>query len=111
MPSKVSVHNSKSARENPDFVRKEIQNLLLKRCISETPFIPNIVNPLTVAINKAGKLRLVLDCRHILLHLFKFKCCYEDKKNASELFDKRRFFVYFRFEGFISLHRDFSGSS
>ena len=54
MPSQISLRNNKSARENPKFVRKEIQNLLLKKCISETPFILNIVNPLTVATNKAG---------------------------------------------------------
>ena len=65
MPSQVSLRNKKSARENPEFVRKIIHNLLLKRYTSETPFIPNIVNPLTVAINKAGKLSLVLDFRNI----------------------------------------------
>ena len=85
--------------------------MLLKKYISETPFIPNIVNPLTVAINKAGKLRLVLDCRHIDLHLFKFKCCYEDQIIASELFEKGDFLVYFQLEGFISPNKDFSGVS
>ena len=95
MPSQVSLRNNKSARENPEFVMKEIHNLLLKKCISETPFIPNIVNPLTVAINIAGKLRLVLDCRHINPHLFKFKCCYEDQKIASELFEKGDFLFTF----------------
>ena len=53
MPSQVSLRNNKSVRKNPEFVMKEIHNLLLKKCISETPFIPNIVNPLTVAVKQS----------------------------------------------------------
>ena len=33
----------------------------------------DVVNPLTVALNKAGKPRLVLDCKHINSHLHKSK--------------------------------------
>ena len=45
------------------------------------------VNPLTVAFNKSGKPRLVLDCRHINPHLHKYKFKYEDDKVAREMFD------------------------
>lgn len=48
---------------------------------------PHVVNPLTVAYSRAGKPRLVLDCRHInpCLHLFKVK--FEDIRVAERLFD------------------------
>ncbi|XP_052251470.1 uncharacterized protein LOC127858378 [Dreissena polymorpha] len=75
IPEQVFLKNNKSARENPDFVSKEINSLLQKGVISEVCQQPYAVNPLTVAYNRSGKPRLVLDCRHInpCLHLFKIK--------------------------------------
>ena len=37
---------------------------------------PDIVNPLSVSVQANGKKRLILDLRHINLHIFKqkFKC-------------------------------------
>ena len=64
-PSSVCLRNNKSARENLPFVRSEVQSLLQKGVVSKTDEIPYVVNPLTVAYNKKGKPRLVLDCRHI----------------------------------------------
>ena len=48
--------------------------------------IQHVVNPLTVALNKNGKERLVLDCRHIDPDLFKFKCSFENHPIARQIF-------------------------
>ena len=87
-PDSFHAKNNKSARDNPDFVTKEIKNLVSKQCVSEVTEKPHIVNPLTVAYNKKGKPRLVLDCRYVneKLHLFKFK--YEDMQIARSMFEK-----------------------
>ena len=58
-PQKVYLKNNRSARDNPNFVSEEISNLLRKGVISESKNQPDVVNPLTVAHNKAGKPRLV----------------------------------------------------
>ena len=88
MPPEVVLKNNKSARDNPDFVESEITVLLNQGVISETSTRPSVVNPLTVAYNRSGKPRLVLDCRHInqYLHLFNIK--YEDIHVALNLFDQ-----------------------
>jgi hypothetical protein len=62
IPEKVVLRNKRSARENPVFVKSEINSLLTKEIISEVDEVPYVVNPLTVAYGKSGKPRLVLDC-------------------------------------------------
>ena len=64
-PENVELQNNKSARDHSVFVSQEIEKLVDKRCIAKVPHVPKVVNPLTVAKNKTGKLRLVLDCRHV----------------------------------------------
>jgi len=86
-PEEVFLKNNKSARENPEFVRKEIQALLDKGVVSEVKDKPKVVNPLTVAYNKAGKPRLVLDCRHVNPNLHLFKVKFEDIRVAQEMFE------------------------
>jgi hypothetical protein len=61
------------AEQNSDFVSKEIAKLVSMGCVAECLDIPHVVNPLTVAKNKSGKLRFVLDCRHINVSLFQFQ--------------------------------------
>jgi len=95
IPSGVEITNNKSARSNPDIVSEEIQKLLDKRCVSEVEHAPHVVNPLTVAFNRNGKARLVLDCRHINPHLFKFKCTFEDQSVARKMFTKGDFLFTF----------------
>ena len=94
-PEKVILNNNRSAENNYDFVTKEISKLLAKGCISEVSDVPHVVNPLTVAENKAGKLRLVLDCRHINPALFQFKYKYENADIARVLFEKGDYMVTF----------------
>ena len=55
VPKKAFLNNNKSSRENVDFVETEILKLLNKGCVSEVEEIPTVVNPLTVAFNRAGK--------------------------------------------------------
>ena len=98
-PQKVCLRNNKSARENANFVSEEINNLLQKGVVSECESQPHVVNPLTVAFNKASKPRLVLDCRHINPHLHKFKFKYEDIKTAENMFEKGAFLFTFDLRG------------
>ena len=94
-PPSAHIKNNRSARENVSFVSKEIQSLQQKGVLSESEQKPTVVNPLTVAYNKVGKPRLVLDCRHINEHLHKFRFRYEDIRIAEEMFEKGSFlFTY-----------------
>ena len=60
---------------------------------------PHITNPLTVAVGKKGKLRLVLDGRHVNPNLFKYKCCYEDQSVARQMFSKGDYLFSFDIRG------------
>ncbi|XP_053391340.1 uncharacterized protein LOC128554120, partial [Mercenaria mercenaria] len=99
MPSSVEIRNNKSALDNLEFVSSEIKNMLAKGCISEVQSAPEVVNPLTVAINRVGKPRLVLDCRHINLDLYKYKCRFEDQSVARQIFKKGDFIFSFDIKG------------
>ena len=99
MPPNQKCRNNRSARDNPEFVSKEIKILLAKGCISKVEYTPYVINPLTVAYNKKGKPRLVLDCRNLnkCLHTFKFK--YEDISTARQMFEKGTFLYAFDIRG------------
>ena len=115
VPDVQKSRNNKSARDNPEFVSKEIKNLLKKGCISEVNSLPHVVNPLSVAYNKKGKPRLVLDCRNInkCVHTFKFK--FEDINTARQMFEKGTYMYSFDIKGaynhidIFSSHRTFLG--
>ncbi|MES9879252.1 MAG: hypothetical protein ABW185_00020, partial [Sedimenticola sp.] len=92
-PGSIELSNNKSARDNPEFVESEVKNLLAKSCIRQVGIKPYVVNPLTVAYNRKGKPRLVLDCRHINPSLFKFGFKYEDISVARHVF-KRNEYVF-----------------
>lgn len=59
VPQNTILPNNASARQNPDFVDKEIVKLSVLGCVSRL----DQVNPLTVAFSRFVKPRLVLDCR------------------------------------------------
>ena len=84
-PISIELNNNRSAREESEFVAGEIQKLVERGCVSRISEKPKVVNPLTVARNRNGKPRLVLDCRHINPHLHKFKFRYEDACTAKEM--------------------------
>ena len=87
LPPVKRMQNNKSARENMGFVKEEVCKLLEKGCVKEVTEVPFVTNPLTVAFNRTGKPRLVLDCRHINQYLIQYKYKYEDINTALEMFD------------------------
>lgn len=91
IPVSSDIKNNQSAFQHPHFVMEEISSLLRKVCITEVFEKPHVISPSTVAGNK-DKPRLVLDCRHINPHLYKFKFKYEDYTVAKDTF--RRVFMY-----------------
>ena len=54
---------------------------------------PDIVNPLSVSVQSSGKKRLILDLRHINLHIYKQKFRCEDLHAIKNVFSKD-FFVF-----------------
>ena len=55
---------------------KAIFNLINNKCWEVLDHPPAIVNPFSVSIQSSSKNRLILDLRHVNLHIFKqkFKC-------------------------------------
>ena len=94
LPQKSSLKNNRSALDHPDFVDQEIEKLMLSGVIQVANEIHN-VNPLTVAENSSGKLRLVIDLRDINPCLLLEKYKYEDIKVASAYFKKENFMCVF----------------
>ena len=88
VPEQTELKNNKSARDNTQFVKGEVQKLLAKGCVEKVEIRPSVVNPITVATNKSGKKRLVLDIRHLNKCLAKFKFKYKDVSVARQLFQK-----------------------
>ena len=115
LPDSVYLKNNRSARENPTFVSSEIKSLLEKQCIVKVSEQPYVINPLTVAYNRNGKPRLVLDCRHInhLLCSYKFK--YEDVSVVKQLFKQGDYAFCFDLKSayhhiqLFDLHRTYCG--
>ena len=50
--------------------------LVSNHAVVEVPFVPHVVNPLSVSIQSVGKKRLILDLRHVNQFIWKqkFKC-------------------------------------
>ena len=115
LPDSVELTNDKSARYNAQFLSEEIQKLLVKRCVTEVKEKSTVINPLTVATNKSGKQRLVLDCRHLNKCLAKFKFKYEDVSIARQMSEKGTYLFCFDLRGayhhidIIVSHRTFLG--
>ena len=75
-PCRALFHNNKSALENASFVESAISELVDNHSFIEVPFVPHVVNPLSVSIQSSGKKRLILDLRHVNQSIWKqkFKC-------------------------------------
>ena len=76
-----------------EFVVDAILELLRDNRIEEVFSPPDIVNPLTVSVQSSGKRRLILDLRHINLHIYKQKFRCEDLHTIKNAFSKD-FFVF-----------------
>ena len=91
--------------------------MLTKKCISEVQEAPHVINPITVAYNKKGKPRLVLDYRNINNNLVKFRFKYEDIQTARQLLKKGMYMLSFDIRGAYNhididqIHSSFLGFS
>ncbi|KAK3097019.1 hypothetical protein FSP39_005630 [Pinctada imbricata] len=62
LPPATDIRNNRSALTSGEFVESEIEKLLTLGCIEEVDKSEvHVVNPLTVAENRSGKKRMVLD--------------------------------------------------
>ena len=93
MPTPFYAENNKSALRYPDFVKGAIEKLLDNKFIEEISSPAFCCNPLTVS--DKGKLRLVLDLRHVNTFISVKKFRYEDLKYVAELFEDEDYFVTF----------------
>ena len=48
--------------------------------VSETPFIPDVVSPLSVATSSSGKKSLIFDLRYANRHIYRGKIKFDDWK-------------------------------
>ena len=92
-PPSFYAENNKSSLRNAKFVEKAILDLLNNDFVVELPQRAYCSNPLTVS--EKGKLRLVLDLRHVNQYLKVKSFCYEDLKTLAELIERDDFFVRF----------------
>ncbi len=77
LPPPIFLKNNASAIKHSQFATTAIYELLLKHLVVEVDVPPTVVNPLTVAGSSSGKLRLVLDLRHVNVYLWKEKHVFE----------------------------------
>ena len=94
-PKPILLKNNHSSLANSSFVIGEINLLLKRNCVEQCALTPTVVNPLTVSKSSSGKLRLILDLRHINLHLFKDSVKYQDLDTLSSLVHKNNFLAKF----------------
>lgn len=97
---------------NAEIVEAEIGKLLDLGCIAVCESTPVVVNPLTVAFNKTGKPRLVLDCRHVNQFLCNFKFRLEDNSVARHMFNTGDYLFSFDLKSayhHIEIHPDYRG--
>ena len=93
-PPKLSSNNT-SALKDTYFVSEAISDLLRTKCVEILDHQPDIVNPLSVSVQRSGKKRLILDLRHVNLYVFKRKFRCEDISVAIQIFSKG--FYLFKF--------------
>ena len=93
IPPPFIAKNNQSALKYPVFVDEAIKELLKYGYIEELSEPAYCCNPLTVA--DKGKLRLVLDLRHVNAYINVKKFRYEDLKVVTELFEENDYFVSF----------------
>ena len=93
-PKKVNKNNH-SAMENAGFVSEAVADLLNKGCVALVSGCPEVVNPLSVVVNRSGKKRLILDLHEVNLHVWKDKVKFEDFKVALTYFKKTGFMFKF----------------
>jgi len=94
-PSPVILKSNKSLLAHAEFVSKAILDLVSAGLALEVSSKPNVVNPLSVSKQKSGKLRLILDLRHVNVHIWKEKVSFDDWQTALSYFSKDDFLFSF----------------
>ena len=94
-PDSKVFKNNRSALDNSDFVLQEISELLKSGCIKQVSYTPRNVNPLSVATQRSGKKRLILDLRFINKHIYKQHVKFEDWRVAQQYIQKDGFMINF----------------
>ena len=94
-PPPCKFRNNASARKESDFVTEAVLGLLHDNRVEEFDAGPKIINPLSISVQNTGKKRLILDLRHINLHVFKqkFKC--EGLHTIKDIFSRNCFVFSF----------------
>ena len=95
IPPPFVATNNNSALQESEFVESAISELLSLECITEVFAPPEVINPLSVSIQKSGKKRLILDLRHVNQYLFKSKFRCEDVSIAREVLNPGDFMFSF----------------
>ena len=91
----MHCRNNKSVFVHEKFVDDAISELVESGCAKLVPFKPYIVNPLSVALNKSVKPRLILDLSILNKNVRKDKFKFEDWKIAIQYFAKDQFLYKF----------------
>lgn len=94
-PPTMFFKNNKSALLNSDFVNQAVADLIDSGCAYEVPFQPYVVNPLSVASNKSGKKRLILDLSVVNKFVKKDRFKFEDWRTAIQMFSKGSYMYKF----------------
>ena len=81
-----SFENRSSARRRDSFVEGAISELMSRGCLREVSDYPQFCNPLHVAVQSSGKLRLILDLSHLNKFVVKKSVKYEDLRTVLQLF-------------------------
>ena len=94
-PPTAFLSNNRSALLEKEFVSAEIKALLDKHCVSKVSTPPTVINPLSVSHQREGKLRLILDLRHVNEYVMKQTLKLEDITQARQLFSVGDFLYTF----------------
>ena len=86
MPYSIENRSSSSARRQDSFVEGAISELMSRGCLREVSDYPQFCNPLHVAVQSSGKLRLILDLSHLNKFVVKKSVKYEDLRTVLQLF-------------------------
>ena len=94
-PLPYSIENRSSALHQRRFVQGAISELLTRGCIREAPIYPQFCNPLHVAVQSSGKLRLILDLSHLKKFIIKKSVKYENLRTVLQMFPPGMFVFSF----------------
>ena len=94
-PPPCKFRNNASARKESDFVTEAVLGLLHDNRVKELDAAPEIINPFSVSVQNTGKKRLILDLRHINLHVFKQKFKWEGLHTIKDIFSRNCFVFSF----------------